>query len=119
MENFINAIKNKIDKNNVITIYPEAHIWPYYTKIRPFSNVSFKYPVEYNTPVFCLTNTYVKSKNSKKPKIITYIDGPFFKDGSLNKKMQKQKLRDTVYECMLKRSKNSNFEYIKYIKNEK
>lgn len=119
MENFINAIKNKINKNNVITIYPEAHIWPYYTKIRPFSNVSFKYPVEYNTPVFCLTNTYVKSKNPKKPKIITYIDGPFFKDDSLNKKMQKQKLRDTVYECMLKRSKNSNFEYIKYIKNEK
>ena len=119
MKNFLEAINQKIEKGYAITIYPEAHIWPYYTKIRPFKTVSFKYPVEYNTPVFCLTNTYVKSKNSKKPKIITYIDGPFFKDDSLNKKMQKQKLRDTVYECMLKRSKNSNFEYIKYIKNEK
>ena len=28
MVHFLEAIKNKISKNNSITIYPEAHIWP-------------------------------------------------------------------------------------------
>ena len=36
MKNFINAIETHINKKHSITIYPEAHIWPYYTKIRPF-----------------------------------------------------------------------------------
>ena len=46
MKNFLNAIKQKINKGYAITIYPEAHIWPYYTKIRPFKDVSFKYPIQ-------------------------------------------------------------------------
>ena len=37
MPNFLDSINKKIDKNYSITIYPEAHIWPYYTKIRPFA----------------------------------------------------------------------------------
>ena len=43
MKNFLTTIQKKIDKKSSITIYPEAHIWPYYTKIRPFKDVSFKY----------------------------------------------------------------------------
>ena len=58
MKNFLDAIKKRIENGNSITIYPEAHIWPYYTKIRPFKEVSFKYPVELNVPAFCMTNTY-------------------------------------------------------------
>ena len=30
-KNFLNRIKNRIDKGYSISIYPEAHIWPYYT----------------------------------------------------------------------------------------
>ncbi len=46
MKNFLEAIEYHIEKRHSITIYPEAHIWPYYTKIRPFKSVSFKYPVQ-------------------------------------------------------------------------
>ena len=46
-KNFLNAIKLTIENKHSITIYPEAHIWPYYTKIRNFKAVSFKYPVEF------------------------------------------------------------------------
>ena len=67
MRNFLDTIKTKIKKGYSITIFPEAHIWPYYTKIRPFKNVSFRYPIELNVPVFSITNTYVaRGKNKDK-----------------------------------------------------
>lgn len=115
MKNFLNCIGYVIKKNNAITIYPEAHIWPYYTKIRPFKAVSFKYPINLNVPAFCMTNTYVKREKSNKINIITYIDGPFFPNKNLNKHEQKEDLRYKIYEQMKKRSENNNIEYIKYI----
>ena len=117
MKNFLNTIKKKINKGYSITIYPEAHIWPYYTKIRSFKDVSFKYPIELNKPAFCITNTYVSyGKNKDKIKIVSYIDGPFFANNSLTKKEQQKDLRNQIYNCMVERSKNSNIEHIKYIK---
>lgn len=117
MKNFLNTIEYRIKKGYAITIFPEAHIWPYYTKIRPFKSVSFKYPVKLGTPAFCMTNTYQKyGKNGDKVKIVSYIDGPFFPDEGLNIKEQQENLRNKVYEKMVERSKNSNIEVIEYIK---
>lgn len=118
MKNFLKSIKYHIEKKHSITIYPEAHIWPYYTKIRPFKDVSFKYPVELEKATYCMTNTYQSyGKNKKKVRIVTYIDGPFFANKNLNSKDQKKELRDKVYNCMCKRSMNSNIEVVKYIPN--
>jgi len=116
MKNFLKAIEYHIKKGRSITIYPEAHIWPYYTKIRPFKNVSFRYPIELDKPAFCITNTYQK-RGKNKVKITSYIDGPFFADKSLKTiKEQKQDLRDKIYNKMVERSLNSNYEFIKYVK---
>ena len=115
MKNFLNIIKYRIEKKSSITIYPEAHIWPYYTKIRNFKDVSFKYPVELKMPAFCITNTY-QNRGNDKIKIVSYIDGPFYINESLNKKEQQKDLRDRIYNQMVERSKNSNIEFIKYIK---
>ena len=115
MKNFLSKIESVIKNNHSITIYPEAHIWPYYTKIRPFKSVSFKYPIDLETPTFCMTNTYIKRGKSNKINIVTYIDGPFFPDKALKQKEQREDLRNKVYEQMVKRSKNSNIEHIKYI----
>ena len=66
-----------------------------------------------------MTNTYQKyGKNQDRIQIVTYIDGPFFANKDLNKKEQQKELRDRVYNCMVERSKNSNVEFIKYIKND-
>lgn len=117
MKNFLLTIEKRIEKNYSITIYPEAHIWPYYTKIRPFKSVSFKYPVKLKKLCFCITNTYQRyGKNNDKIKMVTYIDGPFYSNNNLKQKEAQQELRDTIYTCMADRSKNSNIEYIKYIK---
>lgn len=115
-KHFMNYLKLRIEGNSSITIYPEAHIWPFYTKIRPFSDQSFRYPVQYDVPTFAFTNTYHKRKFSKNPKIITYIDGPFFPDKNLSSKEQRKNLRDRVYKAMVERSKNNDIELIKYIK---
>ena len=117
MKNFLEAIKQKMNKGYAITIYPEAHIWPYYTKIRPIKDVSFKYPIQLEKPAFCITNTYQSyGKNNKKIKIVSYIDGPFYPNKELTLKEQQKELRNKIYNCMEERSENSNIEHIKYIK---
>lgn len=120
MKNFLEAVEKRIKQGHSITIFPEAHIWPYYTKIRPFKSVSFKYPVQLKTPSFCVTNTYQSyGKNNDKVKIVSYIDGPFFPDEGLTLKEQQENLRNKIYNQMVERSKNSNIEVIKYEKKEK
>ena len=116
-KNFLSIIEKRILNKSSITIYPEAHIWPYYTKIRPFKSVSFKYPVKLNVPSFCITNTYQK-RGKNKIQMVSYIDGPFFADKDLSIKDREKSLRDKIYNTMVERSKNSNIEHIKYIKGE-
>ena len=120
MKNFLEVIEKRIKDGNSVTIFPEAHIWPYYTKIRPFKTVSFKYPVQLNVPTFSVTNTYqTYGKNNDKVRIVTYVDGPFFSDdGCKTMKEKQQNLRDKVYKKMVERSQNSNIEVIKYVKKE-
>ena len=114
-KNFTKCIEYRIKKKCAIMIYPEAHIWPYYTKIRPFKTVSFKYPVQLEVPAFCVTNTYqCYDKNKDKVRLVSYIDGPFFPKDGLSLQEQKHDLRNQVYNCMVERSKNSNIEVIKY-----
>lgn len=115
MSRFNAALKEAVKKRHWVAIYPEAHIWHYYTKIRPFSSTSFIYPVKFGTPVFSYTMTYLKRKHSKYPKRVVYIDGPFFADSALPNKAAAQKLRDEVYAAMCARAETSNCEYIKYI----
>ena len=73
--------------------------------------------MQFNKPAFCITNTYqVYGRKNNKIKIVSYIDGPFYADSNLNKKQAQKDLRNRIYEQMVERSKNSNIEYIKYIK---
>jgi 1-acyl-sn-glycerol-3-phosphate acyltransferase len=112
--NFIRAIEKRITQGSAVVIYPEAHIWPYYTGIRNFPDTSFDYPVKFGVPCFCFTNTYHKRLFGVN--IEKYIDGPFFPDTSLPKREQKSELRKRVYGTMCERAKKSDFELIKYIK---
>ena len=116
----LKAIRHHLEKRKLITIYPEAHIWPFYTKIRPYDDVSFKYAALFNHPVYTLTNCYQKRKFGKKPKIVTYFDGPFYPNPKLNTKENAALLRDKCYKAMIERAeKYSTYEYIKYVQNPK
>lgn len=115
-KNFLNGIEYYLNKGNTIQVYPEAHIWPYYTDIREFTSASFKYPIKFNVPTFVMTNTFHKRKLTKTPKIITYIDGPFFIEEEISNKEKEEKLKNLVYEKMKERSKLNTYEYYQYIK---
>lgn len=115
-KNFVRAVKNRVQRGCCVAIYPEAHIWPYYTGIRPFVDTSFRYPIQCGKPVYCFTDTYQKRRFTTRPQIVTYVDGPFYPDPSLTAREQKKQLRDKVYHTMLERSKNNSVERIKYMK---
>lgn len=117
-KNFVEALKYRVGEDKCVMIYPEAHIWPFYTKIRPFTSLSFRYPVQFNKPVYCFTNTYQKRRFVKHPRIVTYVDGPFYPNSEKSAKENRENLRNIVYETMVKRSENNSQEVIKYIKKE-
>ena len=50
------------------------------------------------------------------PKIITYVDGPFYPDKTLAAKDARAKLRDEAYNAMCERSKLSDYDMIVYLK---
>lgn len=114
MRNFKEAMEYHLAKKRAITIYPEAHIWPYYTKIRNFKSVSFSYPVKYDKPVYSFTVTY--QKGLLRTNITAYLDGPFYPNKDINSKASTEELRNNIYAAMVKRSENSTYEKIKYIK---
>ena len=116
MRNFVNSVEKRVVPGHPMGIYPEAHIWPYYTGIRPFKSTAFRYPVKFQDASFCYTTTYQQNGKKKKPKIVIYVDGPFYPNKELDLKTQQEDLRDRIYNCMLERSKNSSFKYYDYIK---
>lgn len=117
-KNMNNSIKTHINKKHRVLIYPEAHIWPYYNKIRNFPETSFHFPVNLNSPIVVMTTTFKERKFIKKPQPVIYIDGPIYPNLSLDKKERIQDLRNKCFDVMTMRSNTSeNFEYIKYIKN--
>lgn len=118
MRNFRNAIRIRIEQKKIVMVYPEAHIWPFYTGIRNFPATSMKYPVELNAPSFAMTTTYRKRRFSNKPRTVTYLDGPFWPDMELPPRARAQALRDKIYDTMIMRSKENDCEYIRYIKKE-
>ena len=118
MRSFLDAIRTRIGEGSFIMVYPEAHIWPYYTGIRDFPATSMKYPVELDVPSFTLTTTYHRRRFGRKPRTVTYLDGPFYPDHSLPPRARAQALRDEIYKTMVRRSQESDYEYIRYVKKE-
>ena len=107
------AIKYRISQNHPIVIYPEAHVWEYYTDIRPFPDTSFRFPIKLNKLAFAMTVTYKKSKLFKKPITEVFIDGPFYAEGNTDKEKVRD-LHEKIISKMIERSRNSNCRYIEY-----
>ena len=105
-----------------IVVYPERHIWPYATHIRPFTDDPFTYPAELGAPVVPFCTTYRKARffgDRRPPKMTVYISRPIYPDMDKSLPERKKELRDRVYQFMLdKASEEENIEYIAYIKKE-
>ena len=113
----VDAFKFYIEKRQYILIYPEAHIWPYYTKVRNFHSGSFNYPAKLEAPVLPVVTTWRKSKLCKKPKQTVYILEPIFPDPNKSSAENKQFLYEkTLVAMQTFADAIPQYEYIKYIK---
>ena len=120
MIKFTEAVDYCHKKGENITIFPEAHIWPYYNGVRPFPDTSFRYPVKDGAPVVAFFTAYQKpegiEKLFRKIKTVVYVSDVFYPDQTIPKKQAQRKLRDQVYSFMKDCSlKYSNLEVIKYV----
>lgn len=116
----LKCVKHRIKEGHSVTVYPEAHVWPYYTDIRPYPCDSFRYPVTMNVPIITMTTCFQKKRLSKKPRAVTYIDGPFYLKENLTKGENIEYLHKTAYNKMKERAKNhSTYMYYEYKRKEK
>lgn len=115
MSRLLAAVRTRLEQKAAVIVFPEAHVWPWYTEIRPFPASAFSFPVDANVPAFCATATYRRRRHGKKPRLTVYLDGPFYPDESLPKIKRKAALRDAVHAQMAERSKLSDCRYIEYL----
>ena len=121
MKGFTEAVFYRCKEKKCVAIFPEAHVWPFYTGIRPFPDTSFHYPVKDGSPVIAMVTTYRKRKGvfllSKRPGMTVTLSEPMYIDSTLPPKKAQKELRDRVYSFMTEiSSTKENIEYIKYVK---
>lgn len=115
---FNEAVDRRLAQGKCLVIYPEAHVWPFYTGIKKFpaGNKSFKYATRNNLPIFTMTTTYHKASGRERPRIKAYIDGPFYPDVKLSDEENREKLMQEAYDSMVEASKYNTYEYFEYKK---
>lgn len=114
-KHFAAALRHHIKHHRAVVVYPEAHIWPFYTGIRPFGSEAFSFPVRYGVPAFSMTSVY-KKRGKDGFRIETVVDGPFYAKEGLSRKEAAEELRSRIYEKMKKRAEESDVEIIRYVK---
>lgn len=119
MRQFLSSVQQRYRENNVIAIFPEAHIWPFYTGIRPFSDTSFRYPEKLGAPVVAMVTTYRRRRGLgrllRRPGMTITLSEPFYPDAALSAREAQQKLRDQVYHFMVSvASSHENICYFDY-----
>ena len=118
---FNDAVDKRLGQKKALVVYPEAHVWPYATKIRKFpaGDKSFKYAVRNNLPVYTMTTTFHKRKDNKHgelPRMDVYVDGPFWPDAAKSEDENRAILAKKAYDSMVKYSKKNTYEYFEYKK---
>ncbi|MGI6167888.1 MAG: lysophospholipid acyltransferase family protein [Eubacteriales bacterium] len=119
VRNFVNAIGKHIKNRHVVAIYPEAHIWPYYTGVRNFSDDSFIYPVKFGVPAVAFAVKYRERRflKNRRPLVTIHVSQPFWPNPDLPARQARRKLRDEVYKFMREHvCTPDNAVYIRYEK---
>lgn len=115
--NMMNCFDYYIKKKQAILIFPEAHIWPYYTKIRDFPCGSFHYPSKTNAPVVPIVSIMQKRLFKwRKPRIKLVIGTPIYPDETKSVKENKEYLHDECLKQMKEiSSQYKQFEFYNYV----
>ena len=108
------------EKKQYVLIYPEAHIWPYYTGVRNFRDGSFIYPAKSNAPVVPVVTIWRKPLIGKVPRQTVVILEPIFPLEGKTVTENKEYLHNETLRAMQNYANNvPQYEYIKYVKVDK
>ena len=119
MRQFIETISHRCREGNCIAIFPEAHIWPFCTQIRPFSDTSFRYPIRENVPTVAMVTTYRRRRGLfrlfRRPAMTVTFSTPMYPRKDLSPKQAQEELRNRVYNFMSETAATKeNIPYIQY-----
>ena len=102
LANLNQSVVKMLQKGSRVAIFPEAHIWPYYTGLRPFASVGFHYAVKADVPVIPFAVSYRlrkgKNKMAKKPQVNITILKPIYPDKNKTLAENKTYLAKMAYE---------------------
>lgn len=120
MRKFLTAVTERFRQRHCVAVFPEAHVWPFYTGIRPFPDTSFGYPAKENAPSIVMVTTYRRRRGlfrfAKKPGMTVTFSDPIYPDPALPPRQAQKELRDRAHAFMLAVSSGrENVEYIRYI----
>jgi len=118
-KDFYDCIQYRIkEQKRAMVVYPEAHIWKYYTGIRPLRPATFRFPVRLDVPVVIATTTWQKRGWPwKRPRMIVNLAGPFYNKPELDELGNTDYITRTAQEVMNGFAlAPGNFEYIQYKK---
>lgn len=106
-KNFIREIDGALQKGDIVHFYPEASLWPYYTKLRKFKNGAFDFAVRNEVPVIPVLFTFRKTKGfrrilKKKPDITLKILSPMYPEKDENVEKFKIEVHKEMEKVLLK-----------------
>lgn len=121
LRNLTKAIDQIIKDKKIVTIFPEAHIWPYYTGVRPFPTTSFRFPARTGAPAVPVAVCYKKRwflGDIRKPRQVIMIGAPVYPKPELSIRQNAEYLRDECH-AFIKTvaEKESTYAYVEYVKN--
>lgn len=88
-----------LKRKKPILIFPEAALWPYYRKIRPFNRGPFAFSVQSEAPILPVVLTFRTMKNRKQRMIVNILK-PIY-PGEKNSKELMEEVQ-TLYENFTK-----------------
>ena len=102
---FIKAISNLLKEKNIVHVYPEASLWPYFKKIRNFKNGAFDMAVRNQVPVVpCVfifrEPTGIRKRFKKKKDVTLKILKPVYSDGDKYIRQQVEELKEKTVKGM-------------------
>lgn len=122
--NLTKAVGTILSDRKVLIVYPEAHVWDYYTGLRPFPLTSFKFAVNNHVPAVPVAVTYRKPtglfKEYRRPRMHVFVGKPIYEDLNFTTPENIQRMHDMSVEFITKNLGNpKNVALYKYVKKEK
>ncbi len=115
---FVKAVEYHASHGDAFLIFPEAHIWPYSTRIRPFGEQAYVYPASLGAPVVSVCTTFERRKvlSFLPPRPVIHVSEVQYPDMDLPISERSKLLRDESYRYMVEvASSLENVEYYRYL----